>query len=188
MKKTNAALSIILLFIVSTLLIGIFVGCEKQQENKENQEKKEELPTLTIIDTPIKMPSADSQPSNVDIPEAVLTDENRDAIIAAMEKEHKYMVKYKYGDGYIKGLAYYGEFGDCLVFLEPTFFCEVGVIEIGEYRFTFSSSFVLYALYEKETLMTLKEAYEAGLISDEQIEYLSIYHKKYDGGAWIYDE
>ena len=187
MKKTGN-LSVILLFIVSTLLIGLFGGCAKQQEAKGEQGNKEEIPALdtVIIDTPIDMPSADSQPSDSAFPKAVLTDENRDAIIAAMEKKHElngHTVKYKYGDGYIKGLAYYGEYGDCLVFLDPGQLCEIGVIDIGEYRFTYSSSFALYALYEKETLMTLKEAYEAGLISNEEIEYLSIYHKIYEGGA-----
>ena len=89
------------------------------------------------------------------------------------------------GRNYKYGVQYYGTFGGYHIVMAPI--VSVGMGEgwrvIGNYRFTYADSFVLYA-YKNGEVRLLSEVYEEGLLNDEQIKNLYQCYKRF--GQEIY--
>ena len=77
------------------------------------------------------------------------------------------------GRNYKYGVQYYGTFGGYHIVLSPIVSTGMGPgsRSIGDYRFDYGDSFLLYA-YKNGKVRLLSEVYEEGLLNDEQIERL----------------
>ena len=73
---------------------------------------------------------------------------------------------------------FYGDFGTCVVILAPGNLTAVSTIEVAGYAFTYSNSFVLY-VYADGALYKIQEAYDNGIITQEQIGMVHTYHVNY---------
>ena len=74
---------------------------------------------------------------------------------------------------------HYGTFGDCTVLFQPGSLMVLSSIKVAEHEFTFPSSFTIYVYHDGE-LLSLQEAFSAGLLTSRQIGLIAEYHKSID--------
>ena len=73
---------------------------------------------------------------------------------------------------------FYGDFGTCVVILSPGVATAQHTIEVAGYAFTYSNSFVLY-VYADGAFYKIQEAYDNGIVTQEQIGMVHTYHVNY---------
>lgn len=78
---------------------------------------------------------------------------------------------------------YYGTFNDCIISMAVGEIASVGptVIEVAGYYFTYGATSFLLIAYKDGTAYLLKDAYEAGLLDEEDIERIHDCHVKLHG-------
>lgn len=79
------------------------------------------------------------------------------------------------------GDSYYGTYSGYDIVFEPTMLAVVTTMEIGGVEFTCGSSFVLYAHKDGQFHM-LRDIYNQGLITAEEITQIGQAHRKYNPG------
>ena len=101
-------------------------------------------------------------------------------------------------EGYFAGARYYGQYGSCFIFFDPTMYFETATT-IGGTSFSSAYSFELFAVTE-DSICDLQTAFENSLVTAEQIERIADYHASFEaycaacesvsrmpspiGGAW----
>lgn len=90
-----------------------------------------------------------------------------------------------WGDSAAADAHYYGTYNGYMVILVPklSMLCVSGQAEIADFTFTHCCIFDIYA-YKDKSFITLKVAYENGLITDEQIEQIYSSHQEWQAEAY----
>ena len=76
--------------------------------------------------------------------------------------------------------SYYGIYGDCVVLYQQAMICVLGEIEVGGYLFRDSTPPII-EVYRDGEICNLKEAYNKGWITDEQLRDVWGYHYQTKG-------
>lgn len=79
------------------------------------------------------------------------------------------------------GDSYYGTYSGYDIVFQPTMLAVVTTMEIGGVEFTYGSSFILYA-HKDGRFHMLRDVYEQGLITAEEIAQIGQAHRKYNPG------
>lgn len=77
------------------------------------------------------------------------------------------------------GPAYYGEYGETVVIFSEGMTTALEEVEVEGVKITHGSGFTFYVYKDGEFLTDLKEAYEKGWLTKENIETIAGYHELY---------
>ena len=190
----HRSISVILLFIVSAMLIGIFAGCEgignaTEAEAAESTNGMYDEYILTEEDL-AELNEAYFQDMFVKAPDYAgkdeaffqkLREEDSKYIKFALSVEHA-MERYTVPGTHF----YFGKYGDCIVVAINTGAQSPGPYWyreyfLGEYTFTYSHATMLVCY--NSMFYNPEDAYEMGLLSDTDVEKMyEVYFEYYRGG------
>ncbi len=173
MKKKRNILAYILAVV---LIVGGLLALWLPNRNTEDTE-----PGETVANRPDTDPNAPFR----DLPEW-----EKDKVLAAVEKKLAYIGYDAFwcddtevGEKHVYGVRYYGTFAGYYIVVTPFYDTAGGSIEghesVGNYTFSFGMQFDMFA-YKDGVAVWLNDAYEDGLLSDEQIGQIYQCFKKYN--------
>ena len=96
----------------------------------------------------------------------------------------------KYDDPDTIGLLqYYGTFSDYVIFMQAGAGCAISEVEIGGRMFRWGMYPLVFYAYRNGETFTLQEVYEAGNITEEDLDTILQRHKEYFATVhhWNYD-
>lgn len=179
-KNSMRLISIILLFIVSTMLIGIFSACEGIG-NDPGAEYADVFWKYTPELEPLTQSQADAFNRARFIHATGMTPEEYIESASEEEKERakdivessKYLSSKKE-----KNRVYLGTFNGSIVVVEIGDLMEGTVYRLGEYTFETDQSSIDY-VYSNDKIYGIEEAYESGILTDEDAAIMVGRMKKY---------
>ena len=156
--------------IVAFLLIlslALCCSCSNEQAQAED--------TTTVVDTTVyesPHPFPEVEP---------MTDELRESIESAIDESNGFESDHTWASPYTpRGiLRYYGAYGEIFVVFCKSDMQEESFEKIGGEVFRHSTSFSLLAYYDGK-LIQLKEAYEQGFISAQEVAEIAKIHLQFD--------
>ena len=92
--------------------------------------------------------------------------------------EHKNRPISWYWDSFSGGVRYYGTYNGAVILFEPTMLAAVTTKTIAGCEFSHGSSFVIHA-YSDGKLLSLEDAYNANIISADEVAEIAEYHKNF---------
>lgn len=179
-KNSKRLISIILLFIVSTMLIGIFSACEGIG-NDPGTEYADVFWKYTPELEPLTQSQADAFNRARFIHATGMTPEEYIESASEEEKERakdivessKYLSSKKE-----KTRVYLGTFNGSIVVVEIGDLMEGTVYRLGEYTFETDQNSTDY-VYNNGKILGIEEAYESGILTDEDAAIMVGRMKKY---------
>ncbi len=189
-------ISAVLLFIVSTMLIGAFTACDGIGNTPPAVDENgipytypmfvDDLEHLSANEM-IKINEAYKQFRYDYLYALYYSSYKRDMEDSeAQEKAHEYAKRESDGEdtheffnerNYYSN-KYYGKFGDCVVLVVEGSLAVYGEFKIAEYVFAYGNSATMYA-YKDGEMKYLEEAYEAGWLTEADIGKVYERYKEY---------
>lgn len=162
--------------ILMAIVIFVLAGCAASNPTGT------QLSTDPTVAT--TQPMAPSSSTQAEIPEpevpyfdlSLMSEDRKTEIEAAWKA--KFDVSLQWEAYFPTHDRFYGDFGTCVVILAPGNLTAVSTIEVAGYAFTYTSSFVLY-VYADGKFYQIQEAYNNGIVTQEQIGMVHTYHVNY---------
>ena len=127
---------------------------------------------------------------NYEIEPDELSTELRTKILEYFYDEFGMTFSGKYDDPDTIGLLqYYGTFSDYVIFMQAGAGCAISEVEIGGRMFRWGMYPLVFYAYRNGETFTLQEVYEAGNITEEDLDTILQRHKEYFATVhhWNYD-